>query len=141
MKILFEPIGNDKLVQMPVLTLAHMGDCVFELLSRTYVANRGIFLAGKAHKKTVELVSAKAQCKMIYGIMDFLTEEEKSYFMRGRNSKPKSVSKNADIFEYMAATGLETMFGALYFQGKRDRIEQIFSMCIENFEGKNANNS
>ncbi|MBQ6933166.1 MAG: Mini-ribonuclease 3 [Clostridia bacterium] len=139
MGLLFQPIKKEKMVQMPVLTLAHMGDCVFELMARSYVANQGIFLAKTAHQKTVHLVSARAQCKMIHGIMDKLTEEEKAYYMRGRNSKPKTMSKNADISEYLAATGLETLFGALYFEGKQERIEELFALCIEVQEGKVEN--
>ena len=134
MDIFFKPMAPEKLCEMPVLTLAHMGDCVFELLARSYVAQTGIFLAGKAHKKTVQLVSAKAQCKMMDKLTEVLTEDERSYFQRGRNAKPKSVSKNANIFEYMVATGLETLFGMLYFQGKKDRIEELFAICVSTVE-------
>lgn len=116
------------------LGLAHMGDCVFELMARSYVASKGIYLAGTAHKKTIQLVSAKAQSRMIYSVMDKLTEDELAYYHRGRNAKPKTVSKNADIKDYMAATGLETLFGALYFEGKRERIEELFELCVKVME-------
>lgn len=139
MELLFRPIEKDKLLQMPVLTLAHMGDCVFELLARSYVASKGIYLAKTAHQKTIALVSAKAQSRMIHAVMDELSEEEMGFYRRGRNSKPKTMSKNADIKDYMAATGLEALFGALYFEGKRERIEELFEMCIRAVEDKSEN--
>ena len=61
MDILFRPLEKEKMPQMPPLTLAHIGDCIFELMARSYVVHSGVFTAGKAHKKTVSLVSARAQ--------------------------------------------------------------------------------
>lgn len=131
MELLFPVLPKEKLVQMPALTLAHMGDCIFELYARTYVAQQGVYLAKKAHKMTTELVCAKAQSKMARAIFPQLTEEEQGYYKRGRNSKPKSPSKSVELGEYLSATGLETLFGALYLQGKQQRTKELFMACME----------
>ena len=130
MELLFPTFPKEKMVQMPALTLAHMGDCIFELYARTYVAQQGVYLANKAHKMTTELVCAKAQSKMAKALLPMLTEEERGYYTRGRNSKPKSPSKSVDLAEYLASTGLEALFGALYLTGQQERSQQLFLACI-----------
>ena len=139
MDILFRPLEKEKMPQMPPLTLAHIGDCIFELMARSYVVHSGVFTAGKAHKKTVSLVSARAQSRMAHAVFESLSDEEKDIYKRGRNAKPKTMSKNADTAEYLSATGLEALFGWLYLRGDRDRLESLFEMCMKALETENEN--
>lgn len=74
-------------------------------------------------------VSAEAQAAMYHKIFTYLTEEEQSVIKRGRNLNPSSRAKNADMSDYRHATGLETLFGYLYTEGRQSRIDEIFALC------------
>ncbi|MEG2597645.1 MAG: ribonuclease III domain-containing protein [Oscillospiraceae bacterium] len=110
---------------MSPLTLAFVGDAVFELLVRGKLIMRGNSPVNKLHKHTVELVCASAQCKAIKILMPMLTEEELGMYKRGRNTH-NNVPKNADAAEYRSATGLETLFGYLYVKGDTKRQQELF---------------
>ena len=81
------------------------------------------------HQEALKYVSASAQAAFCKKILDFLSDEEKSVFKRGRNSNA-SPHKNSDVGEYKAATGLETLIGYLYLSGQNDRLEEIFNMLF-----------
>lgn len=119
--------------EFPTLTLAHIGDGVYELLARSYVINSGVFKASDNHKKTVAIVSAEAQYDAAQSIFDILHDDEKSVFIRGRNSKPKSVPKHAGIKVYAHATGLEALFGYLYLLGRNARIGELWAIISQGF--------
>ena len=82
------------------------------------------------HRETVSRVCAVAQSKAVRCIMESLSEEELAVYKRGRNAKVNSVPKHADISDYHAATGLETLFGYLYLKGETDRINELFDMIV-----------
>lgn len=124
-------LPEEKLQTMSVLGLAHIGDGVYELLVRTWLCANGKTTSKGLHKETVSFVRAPAQAKAALKIMDKLSEAEQAIFKRGRNAKVNSVPKNADISEYHAATGLETLFGYLYLRGDRDRINELFGLIVE----------
>ena len=107
------------------LTLAFMGDCVFEIVIRSIVVERGNRQAGSLHKAKTAVVNAKVQARMIEALMEELTEEERAVYKRGRNAKPHTVAKNASVNDYRKATGLETLFGYLYLNGQEDRILEL----------------
>ena len=124
-------LSDEQLQTISVLGLAHIGDGVYELLVRTWLCANGKTTSKGLHKETVSYVRAPAQAKALAKIMDKLTEEEQAVYKRGRNAKVNSVPKNADISEYHAATGLETLFGYLYLKGERDRINELFGLIVE----------
>ena len=113
------------------LTLAFMGDCVFEIVIRSIVVERGNRQAGSLHKAKTAVVNAKVQARMIEALMEELTEEERAVYKRGRNAKPHTVAKNASVNDYRKATGLEALFGYLYLNGQEDRILELTKRGLE----------
>ena len=113
------------------LTLAFMGDCVFEIVIRSIVVERGNRQAGSLHKIKSSVVNAKVQARMIEALMEELTEEERAVYKRGRKAKPHTVAKNASVNDYRKATGLEALFGYLYLSGQEDRILELTKRGLE----------
>lgn len=116
---------------MRVLGLAHIGDGVFELLVRTFLCVHKNSSNANLHKLTVRFVSAPAQAEFVDRLLPQLNEEELALYKRGRNSHVHSIPKNATGGQYAKATGLETLFGALYLLGRQARIEELFSPIME----------
>ena len=113
------------------LGLAHIGDGVYELLCRSYLCAQGKHTVGNLHKDTVQLVKAPAQAKFVEKLLPHLTQEELSYYRRGKNAHVHAVPKGATPAEYAKATGLETLFGALYLSGQTDRINELVHTMLE----------
>lgn len=113
------------------LGLAHIGDGVYELLCRSYLISKGGKTVLKLHNAAVELVKAPTQAKFADKIKPILTEEELAYFRRGKNAHTHAAPKSATPQEYAKATGLETLFGALYLLGRKDRLIELFAACME----------
>ncbi len=111
--------------------LAYIGDAVFELFIRTLVVAEGSSQAGEAHKKAVSFVKAKSQAKIIEGIHEYLTEEEKRIVKRGRNAKTGSMPRHAEVMEYKYATGFECLLGYLYLNGQIIRLFEILSYAVK----------
>lgn len=126
-----EHYDKDTLRAIPVLTLAHIGDGVYELLARSAVVARGGLKVVDAHRQTVALVSAPAQAKAMEALLPHLTEGEHSAFARGRNAKPHSTPKHCTLREYAYATGLECLFGTLYLQGNTQRVLELWEIALE----------
>ena len=117
------------------LGLAHMGDCVFEILCRGYLCARGGKNVGNLHRDTINMVKASSQAKFMDRLLPHLTEEELSFYRRGKNSHVHAVPKSCTPAEYAKATGLEALFGALYLAGKTDRINELFKLVMEETDG------
>lgn len=117
------------------LGLAHIGDGVYELLCRTYLCAKGDQTVLKLHKDTVALVKAPTQARFADVLKPHLTEEEFSYFRRGKNAHTHAAPKSATPQEYQKATGLETLFGALYLLGRKERVNELFTLCMEAYYG------
>ena len=115
---------------MGSLALAHVGDAVFELLVRVHLAAAG-GRNGSLHRAAVEMVNAAAQAGDMEKLLPLLTEEEAEVFRRGRNVKVHSVPKHARLGDYHAATGLEALFGYLYLLDRRDRLNVLFAVILE----------
>ena len=113
------------------LGLAHMGDCVFEILCRAYLCTRGDKTVDKLHRDTINMVKATSQARFADKMLPLLTEEELAYYRRGKNSHVHAVPKSATPAEYAKATGVEALFGALYLLGRKDRINEIFKTVME----------
>ena len=107
------------------LTLAYIGDDVYDLIVRTVVVERGNRAANGLHKTTSNLVKAQTQAQLVEAIMEQLTDQEKSVYRRGRNAKSYTSAKNASIGDYRKATGLEALMGYLYLTDQMDRVLQL----------------
>ena len=114
-----------------MLGLAHIGDGVYELLTRTMLCADGNKKVTDLHKKTVAIVNAPAQAKAAEKLMPILNSDELAVYKRGRNAKVNSVPQKADIGQYHAATVLEALFGWLYLQGMTERINELYAVCVE----------
>lgn len=124
-------LDAEQISRVSNLGLAHIGDCVYELMVRSYLVYHGKSTAGGLHKSTVKYVSAPAQAQAAQQIKDMLTDDEMTVYKRGRNSRVNSVPKNAKLSQYHAATGLETLFGYLYLTGEKDRLDKLFCKIME----------
>ena len=113
------------------LGLAHMGDCVFEILCRGYLCAQGETTVDRLHRDTISMVKATAQAKFVDKLLPLLTEEEMAYYRRGKNAHVHAVPKSATPAEYAKATGLEALFGALYLAGQTERINELFKAGME----------
>ena len=119
--------------EINVLSLAYLGDAVYELKVREYLISLGINKANKLQNEAMKYVPAKRQCVFINYLLDnnILTDEEIDYAKRGRNASTYSHPKNTDIVTYKWATGFECLFGFLYMSNNKDRIEELFKMILE----------
>ncbi len=113
------------------LTLAFIGDSIFDLIVRTAVVEDGNAPVNKLHKRASELVKAKAQAELYHQIKELLTEEETAIFKRGRNAKSFTSAKNAGVLEYRTATGLEALMGYLYLSDQMDRLLELIKPHLE----------
>lgn len=113
------------------LTLAYIGDAIYDLVIRTIVVERGNSSANKLHRKTVSYVNARVQARMIDALEEELTEEEKAVYHRGRNAKSYTSAKNASVTEYRKATGMEALCGYLYLQGRQERMLYLIREAIK----------
>ena len=112
------------------LTLAFVGDGVYDLLVRSYLVRHANRPVGELNRRKVALVNCKSQARFARLIMDSLSEKELAVYKRGRNAAPKCTPKNGSVADYHSATGLEALFGYLYLNGERDRIDELFEMIL-----------
>lgn len=115
------------------LSLAYIGDAIYEAYIREYILSLGYSNVNKLHKKACEFTSGISQSKFIRYFLEnnILTEEEQAIYKRGRNSHNHSVRKNIDIQSYMEATGFEAVIGYLYINKNTDRIKELINICID----------
>ena len=113
--------------QVPVLTLAYVGDSAYELILRTVFAETTTLHGKPLHDLVQNYVTARSQARIADGLLgeDAFSEEEAAIFRRGRNSHPETVSKHASMAEYMKATGLEALVGYLYLSGNIERAAEL----------------
>lgn len=116
---------------MSMLALAHVGDGVYELLTRTRLCEEGHNSVSELHRLTVKRVNAPAQAKAAQVLLPHLSEEELHIYKRGRNAKVNSVPQAAAVGEYHSATGLEALFGWLYLLGRTQRIFELYELITE----------
>ena len=114
------------------LGLAHMGDGVYEVMVRSWLCAHGDKTVGQLHKQTVALVKAPAQAEAVEKLLPHLTEDELSYYRRGKNSHVHAVPKGATPAQYAKATGLEALFGALWLSGRTERLNELFHIIMHN---------
>lgn len=112
------------------LTLAYIGDSIYDVMIRTVVVERGNRSANNLHKMAVKYVNAGVQAAMADALLEALSEEELAVYKRGRNAKSYTKAKNATVNDYRKATGLEALFGYLYLQDKMDRIIELIKIGL-----------
>lgn len=113
--------------EVSVAALAYLGDSVLEVCVRHYlVSERGLSSAAKLNRAALSFVTAPAQSEAMGRIEPCLSEEESSFYHRGRNSGQGHVPKSASVGEYRRATGMEALFGALALSGRVDRVRELF---------------
>ena len=113
------------------LTLAFVGDCIYDLVIRTIVVERGNTAPGVLHTKKSSIVKAQAQAAQADALMEELTAEEQAVYRRGRNANSHSAAKNASIGDYRKATGLEALYGFLYLTDQTDRLLWLIAKGLE----------
>ncbi len=128
-KELFELEDTDIRTYSP-LTLAYIGDAIYELVIRTILVEKGNTQVNKLHQRASKLVKASAQSAIIEKLKPHLTEEEMSVFKRGRNAKSFTMAKNATMSDYRRATGFEALMGYLYLTEQWDRMLELIKIGI-----------
>ena len=116
--------------QIAPLSLAYMGDTVYDLFVRTMLLETTTLTARGLHERAAKLVCAKAQAAAFRRIEPMLSEEELGVFRRGRNSHIGTVPKSASIMDYRTATGLEALIGWLYLSGRDERIRSLMAEAL-----------
>ena len=116
------------------LTLAFIGDSVYENIVRTMVVSKGNKSVNALAKDKNKLVNAKTQSRIAEILTEYYTEEEADIYRRGKNAKTANHSKSAAYSEYHRATGLEAVFGYLYLTGKLDRCLELFKTALEKLD-------
>lgn len=117
--------------ELSPLTLAFIGDAVFELFVREKLVCKANRPVNELHRQTVSYVKASAQKEALGRLLPVLTEEEIAVFKRGRNAKSNSTPKNASEADYHWATGFECLWGFLYLNGELKRLRLLFSLIVE----------
>ena len=107
------------------LTLAYIGDCIYEIIIRTVVVERGNKSPQSLHKTVTKYAKAETQCELFQVLQDELTEEEMAVMRRGRNAMSFTTAKNASVGDYRKASGLEALFGYLYLTGQTERAVSL----------------
>lgn len=120
------------------LTLAYIGDGIYEMIIRTILVDEANRQVHKIHKSASNLVKAGAQAQMIHLIMDRLTEEEQVIYKRGRNAKAVTRAKNASMSEYRTATGFEALMGWLYLTEQSERMMELIQYGLEQFANESS---
>ena len=140
LETLFSLPHNDPAQYSP-LTLAYIGDAVYELVIRTILVRKANMQTAKLHKKATAYVRAAFQSQMAQLLEDDLTKEEYGVYHRGCNAKPATLPKSASREDYLKATGLEALVGYLYLQRRYERILQLVHMGFIRSEKKNTADS
>ena len=124
-------LSSDEIKGISSIGLAHLGDAVYELLVRTWLCAHGKATGKCLHRATIELVCAPKQAEFSEKILPLLTEEEQAVFKRGRNANVHAIPQHASRAQYQKATALEALLGWLYLNGRRERINELFNIMME----------
>ena len=116
--------------ELSPLTLAFVGDGVYDLLVREYLVRKANRPVGELNKIKVSLVNCKSQAEFAKQLLPLLNDRELSVYKRGRNASPKCTSKHGSVADYHSATGLECLFGYLYMNGEYDRVKELFNLIV-----------
>lgn len=120
------------------LSLAYIGDAVYELMIRNHFLSLGYMKVNELHKKTVLYTSGSAQASAIHYLLaqNMLDNEEIGIFKRGRNSHVHTSRKNINLQEYLDATGFEALIGFLYLTKRAQRLEYLVACILSKEKGE-----
>ena len=121
----------DQLYNVSSIGLAHVGDAVFELMVRGWLCVHGKSTGKGMHQAAVRLVCAESQAEKARRSLPELTAEELAVFKRGRNAHVNTIPHSASRSDYLKATALECLMGYLYLKGATERINELFSVIME----------
>ncbi|MRG87995.1 Mini-ribonuclease 3 [Salinibacillus xinjiangensis] len=126
--------------QLKSLTLAYMGDVIYDKYIREYLIKKGIVHPQQLHRSTVRFVAATSQSVVLKDWLDkeLLSEEEQAVVRRGRNAKSNSVPKNTDVMTYRYSTAFEALLGFHYLSGNIERLEELIESAIQNIEERSV---
>jgi ribonuclease III family protein len=122
--------------QLNSLALAYMGDAIYETYVRRHLIQSGKVKPNQLHRMGTKFVSAKAQCAILFQMLNEkrLTEEEMAVVMRGRNAKSATVPKNTDVQTYRYSTAFEALMGYLYLLEQKERLEELIELSFSYVE-------
>ena len=129
-----EQQDRQKFAMYSPLTLAYVGDGIYEILVRTYLVQQENLPVNKLHRRAKGFVAACSQSAYMEYLLPLLTEEEEGVYKRGRNAKSHTTAKNMTLADYKRATGMEALFGYLHLTGQKERIEELFSVVCSHYE-------
>ena len=122
------------IVDYSPLTLAYIGDGIYEIVIRTMIVDEANRQVNKIHKAAADLVKAKTQSDMILSLYEDLTEDEARVYKRGRNDKAITRAKNASMGDYRRATGFEAVMGYLYLTEQSERMMELIKKGLNNIK-------
>ncbi|MGX4594196.1 Mini-ribonuclease 3 [Leuconostoc sp. JNUCC 76] len=127
--------------QMNGLSLAYIGDAIYELEVRRHLLSLGLTKVNELQRRSKHYVSAKAHAALFEQMMvtNILTKDELDYFKRGRNAKSHTKAKNTDVITYRISTGVEALFGYLYMSEQHERILELMTWIFEQVETGSTN--
>ncbi len=123
-------------LSLPPLTLAYVGDSVYELFVRSRLLERGQVKVKDLHKSAIGYVRAGAQARTLAEIYTTLTPQEQDIVRRGRNAKGHAAPKGSDPAEYAASTAFEALLGFLYLKGDEDRLGEVLAAAARRIDGE-----
>lgn len=132
---------DTQITQLNGSALAYVGDGVYELFIRQHVLAQGLTQVDRLHKATVKYVEASGQAFVMkhWLKIDALSQDEITYYKRGRNHRSNTRAKNASIRDYRQATGFESLLGWLYLTKQQERLEELMDQAIALVDDKEAN--
>ena len=133
MEELFQMEKVDPAMYSP-LTLAYIGDSIYDLIIKSLIINQGNKQVNKLHKETSELVQAATQSLMMRTLQEQLSDEERAVYKRGRNAKSISPAKNQSITDYRRATGFEALLGYLYLKKEWKRMLDLVKIGLDSLK-------
>lgn len=119
---------------LPPLTLAYLGDSIYEAFVRERMLDRGIVKVNDLHKASMKYVRATAQAQILTALAPILTEQEQDVVRRGRNAKSHAAPKSAEAADYSASTGFEALIGYLHLSGRADRLSEVLAAATQAVE-------
>lgn len=128
----YPPSKPAKLI--PPIVLAYIGDALYEVAVRQYLVSKTNLRPHHLHRSATQLVSAKAQSRIVAHLDVVLSDEERDVVRQGRNAKSGSVPKNADVLEYRHATAFECLIGYLYYTNQTERMNELIEIGIQYME-------
>ena len=131
-KLKKHPVSEAKIREMGTLSLAYIGDTVYDLYVRSYIVKSRAGRMKDLHRLASGVVNAKAQSQAAALVEPLLSEREAQIFRMGRNAK-STPPKNMDPKDYSLATALEAVIGYLYLTGKEERTDELFSVIFQEF--------